>query len=200
MDKAQFENRFSKVESLNNERLKRAYGIMSNDCKKMLELVPILLNYNNPKIPGYVSSDVPYGIDGFKPNFSQKNYLIKHGIDPNLPSRGKYSIYALYAMGSTSSIAQSLSSDLDLWVCISKDVPIEQVNLLANKCKFISAFAKNIGAEINLFVTVEDRFLSGDHGAMDTEDCGSAPIIKAAASKFPLPEVGSITSESKNSS
>ena len=43
MDKAQFENRFSKVESLNNERLKRAYGIMSNDCKKMLELVPILL-------------------------------------------------------------------------------------------------------------------------------------------------------------
>ena len=52
MDKAQFENRFSKVESLNNERLKRAYGIMSNDCKKMLELVPILLNYNNPKIPG----------------------------------------------------------------------------------------------------------------------------------------------------
>ncbi|MDY3107355.1 MAG: class I adenylate cyclase [Succinivibrio sp.] len=177
MDKAQFENRFSKVESLNNERLKRAYGIMSNDCKKMLELVPILLNYNNPKIPGYVSSDVPYGIDGFKPNFSQKNYLIKHGIDPNLPSHGKYSIYALYAMGSTSSIAQSLSSDLDLWVCISKDVPIEQVNLLANKCKFISAFAKNIGAEINLFVTVEDRFLSGDHGAMDTEDCGSAQSL-----------------------
>ena len=37
MDKAQFENRFSKVESLNNERLKRAYGIMSNDCKKMLD-------------------------------------------------------------------------------------------------------------------------------------------------------------------
>ncbi|MGN0902865.1 MAG: class I adenylate cyclase, partial [Succinivibrio sp.] len=34
-----------------------------------------------------------------------------------------------------------------------------------------------LGCEVNLFVTTEDRFTNGEHGTMDTEDCGSAQSL-----------------------
>lgn len=177
MNKAQFEQRFSKVKYLNEQRYDRALQIMKKEVIDILNLVPLLLHYNHPLIPGYRANGVPFGIDLFEPNEFQKEYLLSKGIDPNVKVSGNYPIYALYAMGSTSSIAQGQDSDLDIWVCISKDTPFHEQNLLAEKCRFVSSFAKAKGAEVNLFVTAENRFISGDHGTMDTEDCGSAQSL-----------------------
>lgn len=177
MDKAQFEKRFSKVSLFNRGRFAIARQIMTKNVNEVLDLVPILIHYNHPAIPGYRKNGVPFGIDMFSPNDFQRKYLLEHGIDPDEKTESFWPVYALYAMGSTSSIAQGQSSDLDIWVCVSKDLPHFEMNLLAEKCKFISSFCKALGADVNLFVTAENRFISGEHGTMDTEDCGSAQSL-----------------------
>jgi len=177
MDKRQFRSRFSKIMLLNRRRYELATSIMRKSVLELLNLVPIFLHYNDPRIPGYRDSDVPYGIDMFSPNAFQSAYLQKKGIDPTQDILGHYPIYALYTMGSTSSIAQSPESDLDIWVCVRKNLPQHEMNLLVEKCKFISLYAKTQGTDINLFVTPENRFISGEHGNMDTEDCGSAQSL-----------------------
>ena len=177
MDKAQFEKRFSKVSSFNRGRFAIARQIMTKNVNVVLDLVPILIHYNHPAIPGYRKNGVPFGIDMFTPNDFQRKYLQDRGIDPDEKTETFWPVYALYAMGSTSSIAQGQKSDLDIWVCVSKDLPHFEMNLLAEKCRFISSFCKALGADVNLFVTAENRFISGEHGTMDTEDCGSAQSL-----------------------
>ncbi len=177
MDNALFASRFSQVSALNKGRFAIARQIMTKNVRDVLDLVPILLHYNHPSIPGYKKDGCPNGIDFFTLNEFQRNYLKVRGIDPDIKVETHWPIYGLYAMGSTSSIAQGQKSDLDIWVCVSKDLPQKEYNQLADKCKFISSFSKALGADVNLFVTAENRFISGEHGTMDTEDCGSAQSL-----------------------
>lgn len=179
MDKTttDFDLRLSQYKLLNEERMRRALCVLRPHTRKMLNLLSLLLHYNDKRLPGARDAEVPYGIDGFVPNAWQKDYLKKQGIDPEVRSRGRYSILGLYAMGSTSSICQGISSDLDIWVCVSSIIPEHEILLLTEKCHFISTFFKALGADINLFVTADDRFISGQHGTLDTEDCGSAQSL-----------------------
>ena len=174
---ADFDLRLAKYKSLNEERFRRALRVLRPHTRQMLNILPLLLHYNNPRLPGERCCNVPYGIDGFVPNAWQKKWLLDRGIDPEIISRGRYSILGLYAMGSTSSICQGLQSDLDIWVCVSSIIPQKEIDLLTEKCHFISTFFKTLGADINLFVTAENRFTSGQHGTLDTEDCGSAQSL-----------------------
>ncbi|GAL30028.1 adenylate cyclase [Vibrio variabilis] len=48
-------------------------------------------------------------------------------------------------MGSTSSIGQSTSSDLDIWVCISPEMSTKSREKLSNKCLLITDWAKGLG-------------------------------------------------------
>ncbi|MDO5351711.1 MAG: class I adenylate cyclase [Succinatimonas sp.] len=179
MDKiaTDFDLRLSQYKLLNEERMRRALRVLRPHTRKMLNMLPLLLHYNDKRLPGARDPDVPYGIDGFVPNAWQRDYLKKQGIEPESRLRGRYSILGLYAMGSTSSICQGISSDLDIWVCVSSIIPEREILLLTEKCHFISTFFKTLGADINLFVTAEDRFISGQHGTLDTEDCGSAQSL-----------------------
>jgi adenylate cyclase class 1 len=179
MDKnaADFDLRLTQYKLLNEERMRRALRVLRPHTRQMLNMLPLLLHYNDLRLPGARSANVPFGIDGFVPNAWQRHYLKNQGINPEERSRGRYSILGLYAMGSTSSICQGIESDLDIWVAISANIPKAEVELLTEKCHFISTFFKTLGADINLFVTAEDRFISGQHGTLDTEDCGSAQSL-----------------------
>ena len=137
-----FDLRLSQYKLLNEERMRRALCVLRPQTRKMLNLLSLLLHYNDKRLPGARDADVPYGIDGFVPNAWQKEYLKKQGIDPEVRSRGRYSILGLYAMGSTSSICQGISSDLDIWVCVSSIIPEHEIFLLTEKCHFISTFFK----------------------------------------------------------
>ena len=95
MNKAQFEQRFSKVRYLNEQRYDRALQIMKKEVVDVLNLVPLLLHYNHSSIPGYRANEVPFGIDLFEPNEFQKEYLISKGIDPSQKVEGNFPIYAL---------------------------------------------------------------------------------------------------------
>ena len=77
-------------------------------------------------------------------------------------------------MGSTSSIGQSTSSDLDIWVCISPEMDNDQRELLTNKCLLITDWAQSQGVEANFFLMDEERFRSNRSEEMTGDNCGSS--------------------------
>ncbi len=169
--------RYERYIAFNEERLSAAKEVMDRRTRNIFEQVPVILHYNDPHIPGFRQKNIPYGIDGFKPNAYQSAWLSRLGVDPTKPSSGKHSIKALYCMGSTASIGQGKASDLDLWVCVGSDLSDDETATLRDKCSFITSYAASLGVEVNLFITPEDRFTRGMSGEMDTEDCGSAQSL-----------------------
>lgn len=169
--------RYERYIAINEERLSAAKEVMDRRTRNIFEQVPVMLNYNDPHIPGFRNKELPYGIDGFVPNAYQSSWISKLGVDPKKSSSGSHTIKALYCMGSTASIGQGKASDLDLWVCVGSDLSDEETTRLRDKCSFITSYAASLGVEVNLFITPEDRFTRGMSGEMDTEDCGSAQSL-----------------------
>ncbi|MBA1061007.1 adenylate cyclase, partial [Escherichia coli] len=75
---------------------------------------------------------------------------------------------------STSSIGQSTSSDLDIWVCVSAQMSCEARDNLSSKCLLITDWAKSQGVEANFFIMNEERFRHNHSEALSGENCGSS--------------------------
>lgn len=167
--------RFEKLKANNERKLSLSLEILPLRAKQVIHLLPLLLHFNHPLIPGYRKEYVPHGIDCFELNDCQRKFLdrVFDGArwDVNIERRD---ILGLYAMGSTSSIAQGSDSDFDIWVCVRKDIHRDNLIRLEEKCSFLSVFAKSQGVDLNLFITPENRFLQGYHDDLDKDNCGSA--------------------------
>ncbi len=139
-------------------------------------LIPALFHFNHPIIPGFFETDSPSGLCGFEANDVQRQFLddIALALGQPLPEPRQHDILGLYTMGSTSSIGQSTSSDLDIWVCISPDMPTEAREKLSNKCLLITDWAKGLGVEANFFLMDEERFRSNISEEMTGDNCGSS--------------------------
>ena len=174
--KKQIMTRFKRYRELNETRLAHALSLMSHDARFCLSIVPVLLHYNHVNLPGYRSGGVPHGIDMFTPDERQRRFLQDTLVTgaPPLKEPREHAILGLYAMGSTSSIGQSDSSDVDIWVCVKASLSREQTAALQDKCRFITKYIKSQGVELNLFVTPEDRFTNFQPDCLDEENCGSA--------------------------
>ncbi|CAM4233438.1 class I adenylate cyclase [Vibrio neonatus] len=167
----------TRLDALNEQRKNRALGMMDAQGQHVFSLIPLLLHYNNPALPAYTSGDVPQGIFDFSPNADQKEFL-----DTSIRACGEEvsepedrQILALYTMGSTSSIGQSLTSDLDIWVCISPQMSAQKRSVLANKCLSVTEWAQQQGVEANFFLMDDQRFkVSNKSEAMTGENCGSS--------------------------
>ncbi|QJC28206.1 hypothetical protein GJT80_01335 [Enterobacteriaceae endosymbiont of Plateumaris braccata] len=112
------EKNIKRMHILNQLRIYRSINLMNYIFKKIYILLPILLHYNHPLIPGYISDNIPYGIDNFYPN---KKYLSLLTKNFNIFIKKKYFKYnnpitGIYSMGSISSIGQNKNSDFDIWV------------------------------------------------------------------------------------
>ena len=175
IDLATINDRFNNLQALECEKLNKAYEIMSLSARKVISLLPIILHFNHPVVPGFRNGSIPYGIDGFTPSIVQKEYLDKlfDGTHYDIKVADP-KILALYAMGSTSSLGQGYNSDFDIWVCVKKDLDQEALALLSEKCNFISVYAKAKGVDLNLFITPEDKFSKNNHDNLDSDNCGSA--------------------------
>lgn len=176
ISKQQIMTRFKRYKELNQTRLRHALSLMSADARYCLSIVPVLLHYNHINLPGFRAHNVPQGIDMFEPDALQLHYL-QSLISPQAPALEEpkhKDILGLYAMGSTSSLGQSDSSDVDIWVCVKANLSAERTIALQDKCRFITNYIKSQGVELNLFVTPEDRFTNFQPDSLDEENCGSA--------------------------
>ncbi|MGR5321808.1 class I adenylate cyclase [Vibrio alfacsensis] len=165
-----------RLDNLNQQRIERALALMDSQSQQVFHLIPALLNYNHPVIPGYYDVDVPYGVYGFELNELQQQFLddTQLTIGQALETADTPAILGLYTMGSTSSIGQSTSSDLDIWVCVSPEMDSGEREQLTNKCLLITDWAQSQGVEANFFLMDEERFRSNQSEEMTGDNCGSS--------------------------
>ncbi|OCG20547.1 MULTISPECIES: class I adenylate cyclase [unclassified Gilliamella] len=169
------------LEDLANLKRERALIGMSAEFQQVFLLLPALFHYHTPELPGYMEGDIPSGIacyqlsdDTNKLLKSKFNFVVNSNeTSTNTP----LAISALYSMGSTCSIGQSVQSDLDIWICIENSLTDNQKEALQKKCRLIENWAADLQVKLTLFVVDADRFINKHHECLMGENCGSAQHI-----------------------
>ncbi len=167
----------SRYEKITAERTKRALAAMKPAARHLFEIIPVLLHYNHPFLPGYIPGNTPHGICNFHLSTYQQDYLdrISNVGNCNIESYIESpAILSLYCMGSTSSVGQTINSDLDVWVCYSHLMDSENIIKLEQKCGVVSNMAQNQNFEVNFFLVPDDKFRCANTSSIDSENCGSA--------------------------
>ncbi|MFV0575731.1 MAG: class I adenylate cyclase [Vibrio sp.] len=169
-----------RLDRLNQQRVDRALSIMDKQTQQVFHLIPVFLHLNHPNLPGNSLSNTPSGVFDYSLSTIQVQSLQAFNFDEGVnlsdltkPSSKPPAILALYTMGSTSSMGQSSSSDLDIWVCVSPEMPQDERISLINKCLSITDWAKDLGVEANFFLMDESRFRSNISEEMTGDNCGS---------------------------
>ncbi|TDS85974.1 adenylate cyclase [Rahnella sp. BIGb0236] len=170
-----------RLDAINQLRVDRALAAMGPAFQQVYQLLPVFLHQHHPLMPGYLEGKVPHGICVFTPDESQKTYLTdleeKWGSALEPLVKGELPITGVYSMGSTSSIGQSQSSDLDIWVCHQSWLDNEERNRLQQKCTLLEKWAASLGVEVSFFLIDENRFRHNESGSLGGEDCGSTQHI-----------------------
>ncbi|MBU3824615.1 MAG: class I adenylate cyclase [Candidatus Oceanisphaera merdipullorum] len=167
----------ARCEQFNAQKQAHALEVMSRYGQQVFQLLPVLLHYHHPLLPGFVPGDVPAGVCQFLPNERQQEFiddLCQAANGHQGLESGQNEIFGLYCMGSTSSIGQSLDSDLDVWVCYSHTLAPERVAWLQQKCLLISQWAAQRKVELNLFLIPDNKFRTDNQQSVQGESCGSA--------------------------
>ncbi|KMJ43886.1 adenylate cyclase [Xenorhabdus khoisanae] len=170
-----------RLDAINQLRLERATSSMSDAFKQVYSLIPVLLHYHHPMMPGYIKGSVPHGVCFFTSDESQQFWI--NDLESQLAgalshtSNGELPITGIYSMGSTSSIGQSYSSDVDVWVCHQSWLDSDEKALLEQKCTLIEQWAATLGIEVTFFLIDENRFRHHASGSLGGEDCGSTQHI-----------------------
>nr|WP_116475013.1 class I adenylate cyclase [Zobellella maritima] len=172
-----FHRLVERCEQFNQQKQARALAVMSRHGQQVFQLLPVLLHYHHPLLPGFVPGKVPAGVCHFQPNRRQQEFIDELCLAAN-GCQGLHNespeIFGLYSMGSTSSIGQCRHSDLDIWVCYSHHLPVERVELLQQKCLLISKWAEQRQVELNLFLIPDNKFRTDNQQWVEGESCGSA--------------------------
>ena len=169
-----------RLDTLTELRIERARLAMNEPSVQVFDLLPVLLHYNHPALPGFLDQQVPQGIAHFVVTDVQQQFINNCSrtaampITPLLVADTDCPITGLYAMGSTSSMGQSLTSDLDIWVCIPTTLNNHCREALDRKCSLVSQWAMEQGVEANFFLIDENRFRENFSEAMTGENCGSS--------------------------
>lgn len=167
-----------KLDALNQQRINRALVSMDHSGKAVFQLIPLLFHFNHPAIPGYYDNSVPYGIANFDCSSILQWFATQANLNTSeisLIAEHPYpAILGLYSMGSTATIGQSFSSDMDIWVCISSTMSNDEREHLTRKSLLITEWAKSQGVEANFFLMDELRFKHNRSEAMTGDNCGSS--------------------------
>lgn len=164
-----------KSETFNKLRFERALSVMDDNGRNVMAVLPLLLHFNDPKLPAFVDGDVPVGIHSFSISEQQQHYLSQLNFQSSAQESSLVApIYSLFTMGSTGSLGQNWCSDLDIWVCHTADLSSDHIKLLEEKCNLIMAWAEVQGVEVTLFLIAEDKFRKVNNAVMTKEGCGSA--------------------------
>ncbi|MGX8940838.1 class I adenylate cyclase [Symbiopectobacterium sp. Eva_TO] len=170
-----------RLDAINQLRVDRALEAMKHAFQQVYRLLPVLLHHHHPLMPGYLEGKVPHGVCTFTPDENQQRYIdsieLRWGEIPAINSQGELPITGVYSMGSTSSIGQSCSSDLDIWVCHQSWLDHEEHQRLQQKCTLLEQWAAAQGVDVSFFLIDENRFRHNESGSLGGEDCGSTQHI-----------------------
>ncbi len=165
---------------VNEGRISRVREGLQPKQQQCFDLLPLLFHTNREGLPGYMNSaDTPTGIANYHPSDSLQRLaqsLSRSQINQRMLLT-KPQLSALYLMGSSGSIGQSTSSDLDIWVCYNGDLTDHQIQLLDEKSRAISAWAMDFNLEVHFFLMNAHRFSGGEQQSLTGENCGSTQHV-----------------------
>ncbi|NDL64410.1 class I adenylate cyclase [Acerihabitans arboris] len=170
-----------RLDAINQLRVDRALAAMGPAFQQVYSLLPTLLHYHHPMLPGYLEGNVPCGVCFYTSDDSQAAMIAdieRQSAQPMVtPASGERPITGVYSMGSTSSIGQNANSDLDIWVCHQSWLDNEERYQLQRKCALLEKWAGAKGVDVNFFLIDENRFRHNESGSLGDEDCGSTQHI-----------------------
>lgn len=170
-----------RLDAINQLRVERALAAMGPAFRQVYSLLPTLLHYHHPLMPGYVDDDVPYGVSFFTPDEKSDAYLhdleYRSGSPVMSPPHGEMPVMGIYSMGSTSSVGQNAISDLDIWVCHQSWLDNHERHRLQKKCAALKKWCVSMGVDVSFFLIDENRFRHNESGNLGAEDCGSTQHI-----------------------
>ena len=163
---------------LNQQRYQRTAAALSDRQQQFLSLLPLLFHVNHPMLPGYFSHQTACGIHQYTPGKEElriaKNLARSFNYNRDLIA-SQSAIDALFVMGSIGTIAQSDSSDLDIWICHTDNLSPEALADLHTKCQRISQWAEqHIHLEAHFFLMNCQSFREGKVAKLSSEGSGSA--------------------------
>ncbi|TQV88529.1 class I adenylate cyclase [Aliikangiella coralliicola] len=164
----------SRFVQLSEARLNRMLSGFSFSQSDYIKLLPFLFHVNHPLLPGYVDKSTPCGIPNYYPTALEKKILKTVSRSYKYQSRAylKYDVVGLYLMGSTGTLAQSVRSDLDLWICVTEHFDKPQLTKLQKKAGLIGEWLAGVGVELNCFVVHKDDFAQRASKSLSKESCG----------------------------
>ncbi|MBN1500621.1 MAG: class I adenylate cyclase [Spirochaetes bacterium] len=177
MNLEQIQINLSNFQKFNRIKYSRFQQMLPNqNYQKVLNSIPLLLSVNNPKLPGYVDANIPYGVFNYTPGSLEKNFLsMKFGntvynIEQNNPA-----VQMLALIGSIGTIAYNKKSDFDYWVCVDrKQFTDKQYEGFRQKINKIQNWATSeAGTEIHLFVNDIDSVKKNIYDEDEDEAFGS---------------------------
>ena len=161
--------------TLHRTRLERILGELSPIKQELVRLLPLLFHINHPMLPGYVRSETPKGIPNYNPGKLELDAARRLSRSFQYKSRAQrqFQIEGLYLMGSTGTIAQSSSSDFDLWLCHASGLAPNRRQQLQQKATLIEQTAAEQGLELHVFLIDPVEFRRGCKAKLSTESSGS---------------------------
>jgi adenylate cyclase class 1 len=167
------QSRFLTVNEGRLARLRDSLQIRQQQC---LDLLPILFHCHLPGLPGYREDlTVPSGLLHYQPSEAAITLAMAFNRSLKAPQLHNYNtqLMGLYLMGSSGSVAQSTTSDLDLWLCYKPDLDHSQILMLEEKAQVISTWAEGFNLEVHVFLMNAQHFQGSDQRSLTGENCGS---------------------------
>lgn len=160
---------------VNHARLDRTKSALGARQQIFLEVLPMIFHVNHPMLPGYISHQTPCGLADYKPGKHDilKAQRLARSFNYQRQATAQPRIQGLFLMGSSGTVAQSNSSDLDIWVCHPAELSDNERQLLRQKTEAISRWALSINLEAHFFLMEDEKFRIGERETLSTEDCGS---------------------------
>lgn len=162
--------------AINEKRLARLRNALTSRQQKVLDSLPLLFHTNHPMMPGFTTRETPCRLANYKITKDilalgrtiARSFTIHHDLNQ------EPQIFGIYVMGSVGTIAQSDSSDLDIWLCFRPGLSLLALQQLNEKCTKISRWAMQMRMEMHFFLMDHEAFKRGQLSALNEESSGTA--------------------------
>jgi len=160
--------------TLRDARLARIRATLTHEQRSFFDLLPLLWHINHPALPGFVSSDTPAGVVGYRPTREQvllaRRYV--RGYKDDRPLHRELPILGLYLMGSMGSLGQTTGSDMDFWLCHSDSIGAAGREALRCKAALLEERAAEVGLHAHFFLMHDRSFRDGAVEQLSKESSG----------------------------
>lgn len=160
--------------ALRDIRLARIRASLTHEQRSFFDLLPLLWHVNHPMLPGFVSSETPAGVAGFRP--AREHLLLARryvrGFREERRNHQATPILGLYLMGSMGSLGQTVGSDLDFWLCHTGDLDARALGLLRHKAAVLENHAAELGLHAHFFLMHAESFRDGAVEQLSKESSG----------------------------